>query len=260
LKRAQRRPIVRNRIAKEETMPAADDVIKLVHKALEQEPRVNLHRHPVRIGYAEGAVILEGEVESVAAKKLALEHAAAVDGVRGVVDRLRIAPAERRGDGAIRDSVCSFLQREPEFRQCAIRALAKGRVGTLHEGSGDGACDIEVEVSDGVVMLDGTVSSQSHKRIAGVLAWWAPGCRDVVNSLAVEPPEEDTDDEVVDALRLVLEMDPLVQAGQIRASCRDYVVTLKGVVRTEEERRQVELDAWCLFAVDRVVNRIEVRK
>lgn len=241
-------------------MSAAQEVIKLVHSSLEREPRVNLHRYPVRIGYAEGAVVLEGEVESVAAKKLALEHAAAVQGVRGVVDRLRVAPAERRGDGAVRDSVCAFLQREPEFRQCAIRALVKGQLKSLHERSGDGACDIEIAVSDGVVTLDGTVTSHSHKRLAGVLAWWAPGCRDVVNSLAIEPAEEDNDGEVVDALKLVLEIDPLVQAGQIRASCRDYVVTLEGLVRTEEERRQAELDAWCLFAVDRVVNRIEVRR
>jgi len=92
-----------------------------------------------------------------------------------------------------------------------------------------------------------------------VLAWWTPGCRDVVNSLDVVPPEEDNDDEVVDALRLVLEMDPLVQAEQITASCRNYVVTLEGYVRTGEERRQAERDAWALFAVDNVVNRIEVR-
>jgi osmotically-inducible protein OsmY len=101
--------------------------------------------------------------------------------------------------------------------------------------------------------------SHSHKRLAGVLAWWTPGCRDVVNSLYVEPAEEDNDGEVVDALRLALEMDPLVDAAQIRARCRNYVVTLDGFVRTEEERRQAERDAWCLFAVDRVVNRIEVR-
>jgi len=241
-------------------MSDRDGVIKLVHKALEQEPRVNIHRHPVRIGYSADAVVLEGEVESVAAKKLALEHAAAVEGVRGVVDRLRVAPAERRGDGAIRDSVCAFLQREPEFLQCAIRAVASGRVETLRDVPADGAGDIEVAVADGVITLEGRVSSHSHRRVAGVLAWWAPGCRDVVNSLAVEPPEEDTDDEVVDALRLVLEMDPLVQAEQISASCRNYVVTLEGLVRTGEESRQAERDAWCLFAVDRVVNRIEVRK
>ena len=81
-----------------------------------------------------------------------------------------------------------------------------------------------------------------------------------MNSLDVQPPEDDTDDEILDALRLVHEMDPLVQASQIRASCRDCVVTLNGFVRTEEERRRAEDDAWCLFAVDDVVNRIDVRR
>ena len=56
------------------------------------------------------------------------------------------------------------------------------------------------------------------------------------------------------------EMDPLTRDAQIHVSCRDYVVTLEGVVRTEEGRRQAELNAWCLFAVDRVVNRIAVQK
>ena len=240
-------------------MPDKDEVIKRVHRALEYEPRINLHRYPVKIGFVDGAVVLEGDVGHVGAKKLALELAAAVEGVRGVIDRLRIAPTERKGDGAIRDVLCGFFLHEPEFQNCTIRVRIKGRLETLHEAHGDAGGEIETAVADGVITLEGNVISLSHKRVAGVLAWWTPGCRDVVNSLDVQPPEEDNDDEVLDALRLVLEMDPLVQAGQIRANCRNYVVTLEGCVRTEEERHQAELDAWCLFAVDRVTNRLEVR-
>jgi osmotically-inducible protein OsmY len=242
------------------TMSGKEEVIRRVHQALEYEPRVNLHLYPVRIGYTDGAVVLEGEVGDVAAKKLALELAGAVDGVRGVIDRLHVLPSERKGDGAIRDALGAFLLREPEFRQCSIRVRAKGRVETVRDAGAEGAGEIGIAVADGIITLEGRVISHSHKRLAGVLAWWTPGCRDVVNSLYVEPAEEDNDGEVVDALRLVLEMDPLVEAAQIRASCRNYVVTLEGYVRTEEERRQAERDAWCLFAVDKVVNRIEVRK
>ncbi len=237
-------------------MPDKNAVIKQVRKALEHDTHINLHRHPVKIGQAGDVITLEGEVESVAAKKLALEHAAAVPGVRGVADRLRVA-TERRGDGAIRDSVSAFLLGQPEFRQCTIRVVAGGRVETLRDAA-DGS--IEVAVSDGVITLEGRVGSHSHKRIAGVLAWWTPGCRDVVNALAVEPPGEDGDDEVLDALGLVLEMDPLTRGTPIHADCRNYVITLEGVVRSEEERRRAELDAWCLFAVDGVINRIEVRR
>jgi len=37
-------------------------------------------------------------------------------------------------------------------------------------------------------------------------------------------------------------------------------VTLGGYVRTAEERAQAERDAWALFAVDNVVNKIQVRR
>jgi osmotically-inducible protein OsmY len=240
-------------------MPNRDAIVRQVQGALEHERRIDLHRFPIRIRVAEGAVVLEGEVENVAAKKLALELAGAVEGIRGVVDRLRVVPAERRGDGAIRDSLCGFLLQEGEFRNCTVRVRAKGGVETLRDVPGERSGEIEVAIEDGVVTFEGTVISHSHKRLAGVLAWWTPGCRDVVNSLDVSPPEADGDDEVVDALRLALEMDPLVQADQVTASCRNYVVTLEGCVRTEAERRRAELDAWSLFAVDNVVNRIEVR-
>lgn len=239
-------------------MPQKEDVIREVHGALEYEPRINLHRFRVTIGFTDGAVILEGEVERLAAKKLALERAAAVEGVRGVIDRLRVSPSERRGDGAIRNSLASALLGQAELRDCTLRARAKGRVETLRDAGASG--DIEFSVDDGVVTLEGRAVSLSHKRLAGVLAWWTPGCRDVINSVDVQPPEDDSDDEVLDALRLVLEMDPLVQAGQVRASCRNYIVTLDGFVRTEAERRRAEDDAWCLFAVDNVINRIEVRR
>ena len=235
------------------------EIIKRVHQALEFDPRINLHRHPVQIGCTERVVIMEGEVESVAAKKLALEHAAAVEGVRGVADRLRVAPVERRGDGAIRDALCVFLLRQREFQRCAIHALAKGRRETLREVPVDEDGDIEVAVSEGVVTLEGQVGSLAHKRLAGVLAWWTRGCRDVVNALAVVPPAVDGDDEVVDALGLVFELDPQLHDAQIRVSCHNSVITLDGVVHSAEARRRAELDAWCLFAVDEVVNRIEVR-
>ncbi|MDA8364609.1 MAG: BON domain-containing protein, partial [Gammaproteobacteria bacterium] len=63
-----------------------------------------------------------------------------------------------------------------------------------------------------------------------------------------------------DALRLVLEKDPLVHADQIRANSRNGIVTLHGLVGTAEERKMTELDAWYLLGVRDVVNRIEVRQ
>lgn len=233
-------------------------MVRKLRGLFEREPRIDLHRYPIHVDVVEGAVVLEGEVEDIAAKKLALEAAAGIEGIRGVVDRLHVVPAQPRGDGAIRDSLCAFLLNQPELKNCTIRVRAKDRVETLRHAVAAAAGDIEVAVDGGIVTFEGSVISLSHKRIAGVLAWWTPGCRDVVNSLAVDPPEEDNEDEVADALRLVLEMDPAVESDRIGARVDNYVVTLEGQVRSEAERRRAEFDAWALFGVDKVVNRLAV--
>ena len=116
---------------------------------------------------------------------------------------------------------------------------------------------IDVMVNDGVVTLDGQVSSLSHKRLAGVLAWWVPGSRDVVNGLEVVPVQEDSDDEIAEAVKLVLEKDPLINAYRIRVTVRADVVTLEGLVVNNAESEMAEMDAWYVSGVDRVVNRLE---
>ena len=73
------------------------------------------------------------------------------------------------------------------------------------------------------------------------------------------PPEEDSDDEITDALRMVLEKDPLLKGLKIGVSTDRRVVTLTGTVRTEQQRHAAEEDGWCLFGVDRVESRLEVR-
>lgn len=234
-------------------------IVRRVRAALENEPRINLHRHPVHVAVASAAVVLEGEVDGVAAKKRAMRIAAAVDGVRGVIDRLHVAPSERRTDGEIRDALTRFLLAEPELRDCAMRVRVKGALQTLRDVPAGGSGEVEIAIEDAVVTFEGTVISLSHKRLVGVLAWWTQGCRDVINSLAVEPPEEDNDGEIVDALGLVYEIDPVVRHDRIKVDCERGVVRLSGAVATEAERARAEFDAWALFAVDQVENTIEVR-
>ena len=235
-----------------------DAVRKQVHAALERESRINLHRHPIRIDAAEGTVTLEGEVADVAAKKLALGLAGAAQGVRAVVDRLRVAPGEPRGDGAIRDAVARLLLEQPELKSCSFNLKANGKTQVLRRVEHDSAGEIDLSVSDGVILLEGHVISQSHRRFAGARAWWTGGRRDVVNGLAVRPDYEDRDDEVAEALRLVLDADPELDADQIRGNCNGKVIWLDGAVRTELQKRRAELDAWSLAAIRGVVNRLQV--
>jgi len=235
-----------------------DAVRKQVHAALEREARINLHRHPIRIESVDGTVTLEGEVADVAAKKLALQLAGAAQGVREVVDRLRVAPGESRGDGAIRDAVARLLLEQPELKSCSFNLKTNEKMQVLRRVEHDSAGDIDISVTDGVILLEGHVISQSHRRFAGALAWWTGGRRDVINALEVRPDYEDRDDEVTEALRLVLDADPELDADQIRGNCNGKVIWLDGAVRNELQKRRAELDAWSLSAIRGVVNRLQV--
>ena len=138
-------------------------MLKQVRRALEHEPRIHLHQYPIRIEITGGAVVLEGEAPDIAAKKLALERVGAIDGVRGVVDRLHVVPAARRGDGAIQDSLGEFLLREPELRNCTVRVRAKGRIESLRE----------VTASQGI-MLESTSERIVRTGANGPVGWLQP--------------------------------------------------------------------------------------
>lgn len=241
-------------------MPVTEEVLKEVRAAFAHEPRINLHRYPVHLALTNGDLIVEGEMEHIAAKKLALELAAAAPGINGIVDRLRVAPAQRMGDGAISDHVRDALIQEPALETCTIRIWDKDQVDIVRESLRQPFCAIEVAVEEGVVTLNGQVPSLSHKRLAGVLGWWVPGSRDVINGLEVVPPEDDNDDEITDAVRLVLEKDPFVNADQIRVSTNNSIVTLEGLVTNKQVKDMAEFDVWYVFGVGRVINSLAVQE
>jgi len=242
-------------------MPEMNSVEKAVKAAFERGHDINLHRYPIRLEFdiTRGALTLEGEVENIIAKKRAFEIASQVEGIQGVMDRLTVVPGERRGDGAIRDSLAQELLQEPVLLPCSIRVHNKGSIEILREATETSGNVIDVLVNEGIIQLNGVVPSLSHKRLAGVLAWWTPGCRDVINGMRVMPPETDNDDEIADALRLVLEKDPLIHADQVGIRVRNRIVTLTGLVGNKEEKKMAELDAWYLLGVNRVVNNIDTR-
>lgn len=240
-------------------MSISSDVLDRVRHALSAEPRIDLARHPIATSLEGRTLVLAGVVPHVAAKRLALRRAAAVGGVDGIVDRLRVEPARAMTDAEVRDGVCHALLDEGSLRECELHQRTKGRVERLRGVPPAPHGAIEVAVEDGVVTLDGEVPSLEHKRLAGVLCWWVPGSRDVINGLAVDPPVEDDDDQLRDAVRLVLEKDPFLDASGITISATGGVVALDGAVPKQSERHLAEADAWYVFGVDDVVDHLVVR-
>lgn len=240
-------------------MIRGEEVIGSIRAALERESRVNLHDHPIELSFNDGVVTISGEVGGVAAKKLALALAAKPSPVTGIVDRLRVEPSEQMEDGAVRDHVCNALASEPAFMEYAVQAVVKQELEEVR-GTAQKGLDrlIEVEVNDGVVILNGRAESISHKRMAGVLAWWVPGSRDVVNGIEVWSNIEENDEELVDLVRIVLEKDPLVNAAQVAVHSKQGVVTLDGAVPTLNNKWAAESDVWYVLGVNDVVNNLVI--
>jgi osmotically-inducible protein OsmY len=233
-------------------------VLTAVRAAFERERRINLHKYPVRMDFSDGVLTLEGEAEHVAAKKLSLELAIAVPGVTGIVDRLHVTPSTHMGDGAILDAVRDALLQEPGLQNCTIQVKRKGKWETVREATVTPYGVIQLSVTERVVLLDDHVTSLIQKRLAGVLAWWVPGSRDVINGMEVVPLQEDSDEEIAKAVRLLLEKDPFVNVERIRVTVKKAVVTLEGDAPSAPQQEMAEFDAWYVFGVDKVDNRMEV--
>lgn len=233
----------------------ADGLIHSLMAALERDSRVDLHQYPVRIANGGNQLVLEGDVENIAAKKVISRIAHRVAGNLPVVDRLRVSASESREDGALRTEVTRALMEEPVFTECTIRVGRNQQLETIREGRGDGRIDIHAE--EGTVCLEGNVVSLTHRRLAEVLTWWTAGCRRVNNHLHVTPAEQETDDELADAVHMVLEKDPLVHAGQLSIAVREQVVTLRGYLASDEERRLALMDAWYVPGVHDVVDQVQ---
>jgi osmotically-inducible protein OsmY len=239
-------------------MSGERSILDAVRSALHSEPRVHPTEGPIHLAFANGDLTMEGEVDHIAGKKLALEAAARVPGVANIVDRLRVQPATAMGNGEIRDKVRDALLEEIALESCTIRVFDQGRLETVREPA-DAIGTIDVRVEDGIVTLDGDVAGPGQKRMAGVLAWWVPGSRDVINGIGVTPPEQDSEAAVTDAVLQVLEKDPFINSESIRVHTRRAVVTLDGTVPREAELKLAEDDAWYVFGVDKVVNRLSVQ-
>ena len=236
-----------------------DRVLKEVHAALEREPRINLHKYPVQMEFSDGVLTLEGEAEHIAAKKLSLELAIAISGVSGIVDRLHVMPSTRMGDGAILDAVRDALLQEPILQNCTIQLIRKGWLETVRDITEKPHGVIRVSVTEGVVLLDDHVTGLTQKRMAGVLAWWVPGSRDVINGMEVVSDQPDTDEELAKAVWIVLKKDPFVNGERIRVTAKQAVVILDGDAPSAPQKEMAEFDAWYVFGVDKVVNHLEVR-
>jgi osmotically-inducible protein OsmY len=233
-------------------------VLTEVRQALRGEPRLDFDHQSIRLAFAAGELLMSGEVDSIAAKKRAVARAATVPSVSSVIDELCVRPKAKMADGEIRDLLRKALIGEPTLAGCTVREGVRGGFRTLRTPL-TVVGRIDFKVRQGVITLEGEVPSLFQKRLPGVLSWQIPGTRNVIDELAVQPAEDDSDELIADAVRQALDKDPLVHAAGIRVNAQDRLVTLEGAVPAVAERDEAERDAWCVIGVDDVLNRLAVR-
>lgn len=121
--------------------------------------------------------------------------------------------------------------------------------------------EIGVAVKDGVVTLTGWVDSYAKKLAAERAAHRVRGVKAVANEIEVLLPSsaERTDADIALEASRELAWEALVPADQIEVTVSRGIVTLRGEVSWEYERRAAERAVRRLSGVRNVVNLIKVR-
>lgn len=163
---------------------AASKVGQTLEEALlEAKVKVALLEHlkkealKVEVEASGTTVTLEGVVSSRGYQSLAEEVARSVSGVTKVENRVRVAEAP--GGGPVSRAARKV---EQETADALLEAKIKAK---LLEVMGVAAFQVEVEATDGVVSLSGTVKEKEQKALAEKTAKAVPGAVEVHDLLRV---------------------------------------------------------------------------
>lgn len=197
------------------------------------------------IHVSEGNVTISGTVSSRAESAETELLASEVRGVKSVVNNLVVAFPAKRADQDIRKDVISSMNRDVYLN----------------------GIPISVEVKDGVVVLNGSVSNAFQKKIARDTAFWVGDVKKVENNIEVKWQEEEgvreeppmpSDDQLKETLRLEFNEDSRLTPLKITIETSSGQVTLRGSVLSYYQKQIAEQDARDVIGVSGVTNLLEV--
>lgn len=177
--------------------------------------------HLVDVEVKEGIAMLSGSVDTLLAKERATQLAQAIRGVHSVTNTIEVKASKRS---------------EADLKNEIQRALAADPATDLYETG--------VQVSNGAVILTGTVDSLAERELAGDVAKSVRGVRAIKNDIVIKPKVERPESEVLADVRALLKKDPWVDAESVKVEFKDGTVYLSGTVRSAIERTYAINDAW----------------
>jgi osmotically-inducible protein OsmY len=146
----------------ETKLPSDEDIRRYVMEKLRWNPELASYKIDVEV--ARGWVTLEGTVDAYWKKVRARLEASEVIGVIGVTNKLAVVPTESIKDERIAEDVIAAMDRHVSIQPQ----------------------DVNVRVTDGIVTLNGTVSSWRAKTAAYDAALYTYGVIEVIDEINVK--------------------------------------------------------------------------
>ncbi|MHB0912598.1 MAG: BON domain-containing protein [Armatimonadota bacterium] len=192
----------------------------------------------ITLAIREGVVTATGQVSTVAQKQNILTIIRRTIGVRQVVDRITVVPAQPRSDADI---------------AAAARGALQGNL------SSEEISAINVRVAGGVVTLSGTLPSSYPTQVAELLVSWVPGVVGVANDITVVPPTPRSDAGILADIQSRYRSNPFIQQQNVHVDVNQGVVSLTGIVDSPLAADQAEAVARFVPGVVQVRNLLFVR-
>ena len=190
-----------------------------------------------RIGVSvkNGVVELDGHVDSVWDKYAAERAAMRVANVKAVASEIKVDPPSSalRTDAEIADAVSNHLKWNRLVPET-----------------------VQVQVTDGVVTLQGTVEWQYQKKQAEQGLLPLIGVKSILNTITLSPKASAAGVKI--KIEEALKRNAEIDASHIKVETSDGTVTLRGNVRSWVEREEAEQAAWAAPGVTKIDNRLTV--
>lgn len=246
--------------AAEKFVAASDDELEArVEQAMKKDEA--LEGSSIRVGSVNaGVVLLEGNARTLSAHRRAIEVAARLDGVKRVASN--IESPDELGDAEIWQEDGSNMAESAgsAVGDLWITSAAKIR---LMGSSETPALAINVDTSDGIVTLFGTVPSAEAKKAATREVRKVSGVRSVNNELQVVAEKNadrvaQADDVISSAVEKRLESRGDLEGSDIDVEVKDGVARLTGSVASQVDRMAALTTTSATSGVRAVLDDLEI--